>query len=101
MKRYILWRPFIVDMRNTRLPYGKPVEFSFEFKRDGENPPSQLDVVVTYHLLDEKRRKKSGYENRAPIAYPILPGNDNAELMEIGDLGQAAKAGHRESWWCR
>jgi len=71
MKRYILWRPFIVDLRDTRLPYGKPVEFSFDFKRDGENPPSRLDVVVTYHLLDEKRRKKIGYENREPIAYPI------------------------------
>lgn len=71
MKRYVLWRPFIVDLRDTRLPYGKPAEFSFEFSRDRENPPSRLEVVVTYHLLDENRRKKIGFENREPIAYPI------------------------------
>ena len=71
MKRFILWRPFIVDLRDTRLPHGKPAEFSFEFSREGRNPPTSLDVAVTYHLLDEKRRKKIGYENREPIAYPI------------------------------
>ncbi|HEY5999552.1 MAG TPA: multiheme c-type cytochrome [bacterium] len=71
MKRYIMWRPFIVDVKDTRLPFGKPAAFPFEFNRDGGNPPSQLDVVVTYHLLDEKRRKKIGYANREPIAYPV------------------------------
>lgn len=71
MKRYIMWRPFIVDLKDTRLPSGKPAEFSFEFSREGKNPPTRLDVVVTYHLLDEKRRKRIGYENREPIAYPI------------------------------
>ncbi|MHB8835211.1 MAG: hypothetical protein ACYC9Y_05825 [Candidatus Methylomirabilia bacterium] len=71
MKRYVLWRPFIVDLRDTRLPYGKPAEFSFEFNREGKNLRARLDIVVTYHLLDEKRRKKIGYENREPIAYPI------------------------------
>jgi hypothetical protein len=71
MKRYILWRPFIMDVRDTRLPSGMPVQFPFEFARDGRNPPARLDVTVTYHLLDEKRRKKIGYENREPIAYPV------------------------------
>jgi hypothetical protein len=71
MKRYILWRPFIVDMRDTRLPKGKTRVFSFEFSRQGKNPPGSLEVTVTYHLLDEKRRKRIGYENSEPIAYPI------------------------------
>ncbi len=71
MKRQIMWRPFIVDLKDTRLPYGKPVRFSFEFSRYGRNPPRALDVLVTYHLLDEKRRKRIGYENGEPIAYPI------------------------------
>ncbi len=70
MKRYILWRPFIIDLKDTRLPYGLPREYIFEFKHDN-NPPKELDVTIRYHLLDEKRKKAIGYENREPIAYPI------------------------------
>jgi hypothetical protein len=71
MKRYILWRPFIVDLKDTRLAYGEPKTFEFSFKPDRENPPSTLEVTVRYHLLDEKRRRRIGYENKEPIAYPI------------------------------
>lgn len=71
MKRYILWRPFIIEIKDTRLPYGEPREFAFEFRPDSENLPSILDVTVRYHLLDEKRRKKIGYVNEEPIKYPI------------------------------
>jgi galactose mutarotase-like enzyme len=71
MKRYILWRPFIVDLKDTRLAYGEPRTFEFSFKQDRENPPSTLEVMVRYHLLDERRRRRIGYENKEPIAYPI------------------------------
>ncbi len=69
MKRYILWRPFIIDIKDTRLPYRKPRRFIFEFSRYSK--AAVLDVTVRYHLLDEKRRKKIGYRNKQPIAYPI------------------------------
>jgi len=71
MKRHILWRPFIIDVKDSRLPYAKPEEFSFQFRQDRKNPPSMLDVTVRYHLLEEKRRRRIGYENREPIAYSI------------------------------
>jgi hypothetical protein len=71
MKRYILWRPFIIDLKDTRLAYGEPRTFEFSFKPDRENPPSALEVMVRYHLLDEKRRRRIGYENKEPIAYSI------------------------------
>jgi hypothetical protein len=71
MKRYILWRPFIVDLKDTRLAYGEPRTFEFSFKPDRGNPPSVLEVMVRYHLLDERRRRRIGYENKEPIAYPI------------------------------
>jgi hypothetical protein len=71
MKRYILWRPFIVEMRDTRLPYNKPREYVFNFKRDDKNPPAILDITIRYHLVDEARRKRIGYKNKEPIAYPI------------------------------
>jgi hypothetical protein len=71
MKRYILWRPFIVDLRDTRLPYGQPREFRFPVIRRGSDAPAAIDVTVRYHLLDEVRRKRIGYNNVEPIAYPI------------------------------
>jgi hypothetical protein len=71
MKRYILWRPFVIDIKDTRLPFNEPRSFVFEFKPDSEDPPSIIDISVRYHLLDEKQREKIGYENKEPIAYPI------------------------------
>lgn len=71
MKRHIMWRPFIIDLRDTRLAYRVPRRFSFSFHLDGRREPAVLDVTVRYHLLDEKRRKKIGYRNRDPIAYPV------------------------------
>jgi hypothetical protein len=71
MKRYILWRPFIIDLRDTRLAYGIPRSFDFTFKPDRNRPPSMLEVTVRYHLLDERRRRRIGYENKEPIAYPV------------------------------
>lgn len=70
MKRRILWRPFIVDLKDTRLPYGVSREYTFDFKAE-ENPGRELDVTVRYHLLDEKRRERIGYKNEEPIAYPV------------------------------
>jgi hypothetical protein len=71
MKRHILWRPFIVELEDTRLAYGEPRQFRFQFKDDGKTAKT-LDVTVRYHLLEDKRRKQIGYENTEPIAYPIF-----------------------------
>ena len=71
MKRYILWRPFIVDLRDTRLPYSQPREFMIPLIRSGPAAPTSIDVTVRYHLLDEARRKKIGYNNVEPIDYPL------------------------------
>lgn len=68
MKRYILWRPFIVDLRDTRLAYRQPREYRISLDDDAK----ALDVTVRYHLLDERRRKRIGYDTTAPIAYPIF-----------------------------
>jgi len=71
LKRSILWRPFIIDIKDTRLAYEKPRKYKYKFKLDSKNSPAKLDVTVRYHLLEEKRRKKIGYENKEPIAYSI------------------------------
>ena len=71
LKRHILWRPLIVDLWDTRLPYGVPREYDFQFNLQGDPRPAALDVTVRYHLLDEARRRRIGYQNIEPIAYPI------------------------------
>jgi hypothetical protein len=71
MKRSIMWRPVIVDLKDTRLAYRKPRIYTFSFTPDSGNPPAMLDVTVRYHLLDEERRTRIGYENKNPIAYAI------------------------------
>lgn len=69
LKRTVMWRPFIVDLWDTRLPRGEVREYHIEV------PPNQATVVeahVDYHLLDESRRKRIGYENDTPIRYPVF-----------------------------
>lgn len=71
MKRYILWRPFIMDLWDSRLPYGVPRSITFTFSGQGDRKPAALDVTVRYHLLDEARRRRIGYQNSSPIAYAV------------------------------
>lgn len=71
MKRHILWRPFIMDLTDTRLPPDEPREFTFDVPRKPTSPAAVLEATVSYHLLDEARRKRIGYQNQEPIHYPI------------------------------
>jgi hypothetical protein len=69
LKRTVLWRPFIVDLRDTRLPRGETREYHIDV------PPNQAAMVearVDYHLLDESRRQRIGYKNDTPISYPVF-----------------------------
>ncbi len=68
LKRTVLWRPFIIDLWDTRLPRWQPRSFEMELTRDAV----AVEAVVRYHLLDERRRKRIGYINKEPIAYEVL-----------------------------
>lgn len=72
LKRTILWRPFIVELRDTRLPrwQTRVFEYSVNTKR---NPAAlAVEASVRYHLLDEARRERIGYKNTEPIAYDVF-----------------------------
>jgi len=71
MIRRVLWRPFIMDLWDTRLPYEEPREYTWSFPRDRRPRPAVLEATVRYHLLAESRRRRIGYQNETPIAYPI------------------------------
>jgi hypothetical protein len=81
LRRTILWRPFIIDLSDTRLPRHQPRNFSFTFPPDADSQPVKLEVVVRYHLLDEARRRRIGYEN--PRALHALPRGATGELETI------------------
>ena len=72
LRRTVMWRPFIVDLWDTRLPYGQPRTFRFSVPERGGPLPVSLEVAVRYHLLDQARRKRIGYRNAQPIAYPVF-----------------------------
>jgi len=70
IRRNVMWRPFIIDLTDTRLPRGQPRSYAIEIS-DPEKTIS-VEAIVRYHLLDEKRRQRIGYENKTPIAYDVF-----------------------------
>ena len=68
LERTILWRPFIVDLRDTRLPHDASRRFTLEVTADTH----AVEAQVRYHLLAEARRKRIGYEPGEPISYVIF-----------------------------
>ena len=70
--RTVMWRPFIVDLWDTRLPYQEPRRYSLELDSHDASRAYTLEAVVRYGLLEESRRRRIGYENREPISYEIF-----------------------------
>jgi hypothetical protein len=70
IKRTVMWRPFIVDLWDTRLPRWKPRHYDLQVPDD--STAVKVEAVIRYHLLDEKRRKRISYENITPIDYEIF-----------------------------
>lgn len=71
LRRTIMWRPFIIDLWDTRLQRDEPRKYAFEFRTNSNPPPAFLKIAAAYHLLDEKRRIRIGYQNKEPISYQL------------------------------
>ena len=82
--RRILWRPVIVDLWDTRLSPGRPRTYRLPL------PPAAVAVeaVVRYHLLEESRRRRIGYEPGAPIAYEIYRARTDLPAAGGGEGGE-------------
>ena len=72
LKRTIMWRPFIVDLWDTRLPRGEPRVFDYSYSRKSEPDAKTLEVIVEYFLVDEKRRKRIGYDDKEATHYEVF-----------------------------
>ncbi len=68
LERLVMWRPFIVDLRDTRLVRGTPRRYDLEL------PPGTraVEAAVRYHLLAESRRARIDYHPAEPISYPVF-----------------------------
>lgn len=72
LRRTVLWRPFIIDLWDTRLPRWQPRSYELPVAAHAVQGAAAVEAVVRYHLLDERRRRRIGYENRTPIAYEVF-----------------------------
>lgn len=70
IKRTVMWRPFIVDLWDTRLPRWQPRRYEIEVPAEGK--VETVEAEIRYHLLAEARRKRIGYENQSPIHYGVF-----------------------------
>lgn len=81
IKRTVMWRPFIVDLWDTRLPRWQPRQYELEVP--GDSGAVKVEAEIRYHLLAEKRRKQIGYENKTPINYEVFR---KQILLQVGDV---------------
>ncbi len=72
VKRTILWRPFIIDLRDTRLPRGQPRTYTLEYATTRSPQPAAVEAIVRYYLVDEKRRCRIGYDRSEYISYEVF-----------------------------
>ncbi|GBE08302.1 doubled CXXCH motif [bacterium BMS3Abin11] len=70
--RNMMWRPFIIDLSDTRLAYGKPREYSMEYSTGEFNNVAAMEVKVRYHLVNENRVKRINYQSQEPIDYEVF-----------------------------
>ncbi len=80
LKRTILWRPFIIDLWDTRLRRWQPRTYRLVVA--GRAPVARVEAVVRYHLLDERRRRRIGYRNTQPVAWEVLRRSLDVEARE-------------------
>lgn len=72
LKRTVMWRPFIIDLWDTRLVRGEPRSFDIEVAGGDGTAASEIEARIDYYLLDESRRKRIGYENKEPTFYTVF-----------------------------
>jgi len=70
IKRTVMWRPFIVDLWDTRLPRWQPRQYRLEVP--GNSAAVKVEAEISYHLLAESRRKRIDYKTTTPISYEVF-----------------------------
>jgi len=72
LRRTVMWRPFIIDLRDTRLAPHEPRTFALKYSKASYPETEAVEAVVQYHLVDETRRRRIGYRNTEPLDFEIF-----------------------------
>lgn len=70
--RRILWRPVILELSDTRLPYLEPQVVPFAFELDDPSAPHVLEVTADYHFVEAWRRAQIGLPEDSHAPYRLL-----------------------------
>ncbi len=71
IKRTIMWRPFIVDLWDTRLAPGVPHYYGITGPALGAGAPAFVEAVVRYYLVGAARLKRIGYRGAEPLSFEV------------------------------
>jgi hypothetical protein len=88
LKRTVMWRPFIVDLWDTRLPYGELRQYSMEYSTDQYENVAAIEARVRYHLVDESRAKRINYKYREPIDYEVFSKRIDLSFVNKGKINE-------------
>lgn len=69
--RTVLWRPIILDLKDTRLPPNEPRLYSIEMDSSYQGEAMFVEADVRYYLVAEKRLKRIGYQGKDPLNYEV------------------------------
>ena len=69
IERTVMWRPFIVDLWDTRLKPGEPQHYSIAFDT-GVPQAASVEAVVRYEMMDASHRAKLNY--RGAVSYVVF-----------------------------
>ncbi len=72
IKRTVMWRPFIIDLKDNRLPPGEPRSYEFELSKQDAVEAGGVEAIVRYGLVDKKRLDHIGYKNKEKLSYEIF-----------------------------
>ncbi|MEE8388752.1 MAG: multiheme c-type cytochrome [Acidiferrobacterales bacterium] len=72
IKRTVMWRPFIVDLKDNRLPPGKPRQHEFNFSKRELHTAVAVEAIVRYGLVDKKRLERIGYKGKEALSYEVF-----------------------------
>jgi len=88
LKRTVMWRPFIVDLWDTRLPYGELSQYSMEYSTGQYDNVAAIEAKVRYHLVDESRAKRINYKYREPIDYEVFSKRIDLSFVNKGKINE-------------
>ena len=69
LERSVLWRPFIIELHDTRLRPLEPRTYDIGFSIHSHLRPTAVEAVVRYWFMDTSHQAHDHY--RAPISYVV------------------------------